>query len=1105
MTIRSGLWSVIVALLVLQSSRHAEARELTFADRVAAQEAIERVYYGHQVEASKPFKDAVPRAVIVRKVRDSLRQSLALETHWGTRITGEMLQQELRRMIAGSRMPERLRELFDALGNDPVLIRECLARPVLVGRLIRNFYDGDTGIHAPERHAAEALAEDAVHGRIDPWHERPDRTVTHLVRGGDGSESRVREDGTTVAPPEEFEALRSTLGPTLEAPGPIVEETNRFLVRVPLLITPDELRFATFSIGKRPYEEWWRQIQARFDERTVPVAPVADALPALASPVACTDDTWNNASLDDNPLPRYQHLAVWTGSHMIMWGGQVPGGGKYDPATDTWSPISRVNEPPVNSQYSTAVWTGTRMIVWGGAVAGLTNTGSRYDPIADAWSLTATVGAPTARYLHSAVWTGTRMVVWGGFSTTGNVSSGGSYDPDLDQWTPTSLALAPTARTQHSAIWTGTRMLVWGGFGESGAVQTGGSYDPSNDTWSPITTTNAPVGRALHTAIWTGSRMIVWGGGVSANGTFNTGGQYDPASDAWSSVTIFGAPDGRNSHTAVWTGTEMIVWGGRGLGCCGGLSGRNTGGRYNPVSDSWTPTATTNPPSARDRHTAVWTGDRMIVWGGRDLTTNLSTGGRYDPATNLWTPTAGSVPTARMQHLVVWTGNLMVVWGGGDNSGARYDPTLDTWSPTSTVGAPSSSAGMTAVWTGSVMAVWGGLPSAASRYDPVSDTWSPISTVNAPAARTDHVAAWAGGVMVVFGGHSGPTWVNTGGRYDPDTDSWTPTSLIGTAPVNPGNVAVSTGQEMIVWGGGDPSLPGSGGRYDPVADRWTRTSEIGAPMAREGSTGVWTGREAIFWGGGNGSTGRYDPVRDTWVVTPPDNVAAPPRSGHQAVWTGREMVVFGGIYNNRGGRYDPTSGSWRPLSSVNMPPGFLGMSAVWADSFMIVWGGRGAGGADLYNTGGRYCACKAWYADDDGDGVGDFWNFVYDCSDAQPAGHVYPYGDCNDQNGASWDYPSEVENLTFTSSTSLSWSAPVMLGGVGVSYDLLRSPDIRDLFSNTTCIVSDDTALGAADAGIPPPGSVYFYLPRAQNGCPGAHGSLGAASDGTLRIGRSCP
>ena len=88
-----------------------------------------------------------------------------------------------------------------------------------------------------------------------------------------------------------------------------------------------------------------------------------------------------------------------------------------------------------------------------------------------------------------------------------------------------------------------------------------------------------------------------------------------PCTDnTWTATTTSNAPSARADHTAVWTGSEMIVWGGGILG-----TSFNTGGRYNPSTDSWTATSTTNAPSARGIHTAVWTGSEMIVWGGSDV------------------------------------------------------------------------------------------------------------------------------------------------------------------------------------------------------------------------------------------------------------------------------------------------------------------------------------------------------------------------------------------------------------------------------------------------------------------------------------------------------
>jgi hypothetical protein len=118
--------------------------------------------------------------------------------------------------------------------------------------------------------------------------------------------------------------------------------------------------------------------------------------------------------------------------------------------------------------------------------------------------------------------------------------------------------------------------------------------------------------------------MIVWGGSAGAGG-LNTGGKYNPGTNTWTPTTTNNAASGRELHTAVWTGSEMIVWGGYGGAYL------DTGGRYDPGSDGWTATSTANAPDGRSSHTAVWTGTEMILWGGTigDFDLVTSTGGRY--------------------------------------------------------------------------------------------------------------------------------------------------------------------------------------------------------------------------------------------------------------------------------------------------------------------------------------------------------------------------------------------------------------------------------------------------------------------------------------------
>ena len=49
----------------------------------------------------------------------------------------------------------------------------------------------------------------------------------------------------------------------------------------------------------------------------------------------------------------------------------------------------------------------------------------------------------------------------------------------------------------------------------------------------------------------------------------NDGRRYDPATDTWRSLPTANAPSARGGHTAVWTWEEMIVWGGYGRGPLG--------------------------------------------------------------------------------------------------------------------------------------------------------------------------------------------------------------------------------------------------------------------------------------------------------------------------------------------------------------------------------------------------------------------------------------------------------------------------------------------------------------------------------------------------------
>ena len=520
---------------------------LTLADRVAYQRAIEEVYWRHRIWPKerpdpKPSLDEVmPPAQLEKKVQDYLRNSEALEDYWQKPISAEQLQAEMERMAQHTKQPEVLRELFEALGNEPFVIAECLARPVLAERLLKELND-----------------EDGVKPTTVAW-------LKEL--------SQFRVAGTETQAPMEVAAIDSIAKavqvnrpyhlPATSSPSGICIDDTWTSTSTTNAPSPRDLHTAVWTGSEMIV--WGGYNPPSNDFNT-------------GGRYDPTTDSWTATSTTNAPQARHAHTAVWTGSEMIVWGG-LPGylstGGRYNPATDTWVATNTTNAPTGRFAH-TAVWTGSEMIVWGGYTNGNpTNTGGRYDPSTDSWTATSTNNTADREY-HTAVWTGSEMIVWAGYShNIGDTNTGGRYNPSADNWTATSTTNAPAARERHTAVWTDTEMIVWGGQGFGPYYNTGGRYNPSTDTWTATTTINAPVGRIAHAAVWTDSKMIVWGGVAGVGNYLNTGGRYDPPTDSWTGTSTISAPASRSGHTAVWTGSQMVVWGG-----FDGTNVLNTGGRY---------------------------------------------------------------------------------------------------------------------------------------------------------------------------------------------------------------------------------------------------------------------------------------------------------------------------------------------------------------------------------------------------------------------------------------------------------------------------------------------------------------------------------------------
>ncbi len=348
-------------------------------------------------------------------------------------------------------------------------------------------------------------------------------------------------------------------------------------------------------------------------------------------------------------------------------------------------------------------------------------------------------------------------------------------------------------------------------------------------------------------------------------------------------------PEHRQSHTTIWTGNEMIIWGGRN----DNAQYLNSGGRYNSTTDSWSSISTLDVPSARTGHTAIWTGQEMIIWGG-SIAANSRT-----------------------------------------NTGAKYNPLTDTWQQTSLNNSPDSRGSHTAIWTGSQMIIWGGSVSnedfnSGGIYDPVQNDWQSMPTLNAPGKRSFHTAVWTGTEMIVWGGSNSEnfTFYNDGGRFNTSDSTWTALPMTNTLSRRISHTAIWTGTEMIIWGGFDDGFFNfnDGRKYNPDSDIWTDVSNSSAPSKRSSHSAVWTGSEMIIWGGQTDNlvtlTGsRYNPELDTWSATNNIN-AASARRRHTAVWGNSSMIIWGGISNGNdfvfdGSRYTPQTDSWLATENTN--------------------------------------------------------------------------------------------------------------------------------------------------------------------------------------------
>ncbi len=140
------------------------------------------------------------------------------------------------------------------------------------------------------------------------------------------------------------------------------------------------------------------------------------------------------------PLPSFDQtrrtgaLVASAGTTLVVFSGAphrrysdpdppTPGGYRLD--GETWRPLATKHQPSARLG-AHHVWTGTELVVWGGDKRGPVATGAAYDPVKDSWRKLATNGAPPSR-TSGPVWSGRELWLF-------DKTSGFAYAPPDDRW-----------------------------------------------------------------------------------------------------------------------------------------------------------------------------------------------------------------------------------------------------------------------------------------------------------------------------------------------------------------------------------------------------------------------------------------------------------------------------------------------------------------------------------------------------------------------------------------------------------------------------------------------------------------------------------------------
>ena len=497
-------------------------------------------------------------------------------------------------------------------------------------------------------------------------------------------------------------------------------------------------------------------------------------------------------------------VAYEGGGYSFSVGDNTNQFGKFDPATNTWTPLAPV--PDLFNAEASGVYAPNvnKLFVFGGDspnAGTVVNTTRIYDIATNTWSTGAPM--PDVRAFMASGYFNGKIYLVGGYNT-GNVDPSfgqvWEYDPVANTFNTSRANMPATLGGPGFGIINGHMYVAGGRDLNNTNLNTLYDYNIATDSWT--TGANMPGGVNVPASAVIGGKLWVMGGGNPFTGpgtmptsaskglrawlkrvftpdTTNTLQVYDPASNSWTNgptlLQILAFPAGTQVGS-----TAVVV---------GGYNGSSTtnsveinvagGGCASPtptVAPSATPTgspsctpggtpgawSTASPYPITDvRYGFAQTATHFYVFGGVSDGTRVPNVNRMDLATGMWQSRAPMPFTSEAPTCALMASTGIVYCSEGDTGSgfASYNIATDTWTTLASDPFHTDHYGSASgAFNGKVFVAGGstGFSSAVSVYDVATNTWSAGT-----AAPTDFLLAGyqqVGQYLYVVGGFeaSGP-------------------------------------------------------------------------------------------------------------------------------------------------------------------------------------------------------------------------------------------------------------------------------------------------------------------------------------------------------------